>query len=167
MIDYNQIRTDLNTKGWTLVNTKSFFLVSPFKPIKKKQADRYHNQQDFYLANVFEYPEYEKFIVELLEKALPDEKLHFDCFDKRYHVPSIENHKFAHWHKDHGYIRTMCRISGASTEFKHNDKILKIPLKYTLIFTGLSRTKIEATTHRTPSNIKSPRKLIVGTFRSK
>ena len=185
-----QIRKELRTQGWSLVDTTRYLTDDELVKMsvdKKTSKDCFVNGKIFICSGHktlgyydFRWCEdkfvsnetfskvlidYKKFIQSTIDKCLYDEPMIFNGMEFRHHTKKSER---GDWHLDGMAIRVIGAVKGQTTEFRpsfRSRKVLQIPVGWTLIFTGKFRGKknVESTIHRMPE-YSGVRKLIVSSF---
>lgn len=169
----SNVRMDMNTQGFALVDTSHFLKDKVWPSQRSKDFRKLNDSPSGYYMFLREcQTNWVRQLIQwqgrLLKKALSDEKL---C--SKGESLSLRNERFrddssCKWHLDGYHIRSICTLKGPPTLIMTELGESPIPLGWTLFITARDRTdsvKIPATWHRRP-RIKKLRRLIVYGWRS-
>lgn len=156
--EQERIRKELNTQGWSLVDTSRFnldFTVNKqtasytklngngVPSLQSTFSDFWYSQKNY--RERWKTPDslipLRRFLARTISKCLPKENLSIRFLQLRLHDGKKAKNP-GDWHVDGGAIRAITSVEGTTTEFlphPRSKKIRSVPKGWTLFFTGTER----------------------------
>jgi hypothetical protein len=147
------MRLEMSERGFTLVDTPSFFDDGRFRRIKSSMT--LLPSQGILWWKFPQLARYGCWLERLLGTTLPEEPLALAALEFRHEPAGTEAEEVDRLHADGSYLRAVYTLYGPTTVYRDGDAERSVPCGRTLLMTAMDRARalgVSCTLHRRPGD---------------